>query len=764
MRGKNDPPADRGRVRRKSSQGGKAIKRLFQYLAQRDRALNDEIVSAAVVPKSARPRLNLTTEALGAPTAPADRLTRSAHLRRGTAIKETLAAELISAAIRPQSVLAPGAAAPPTWQSLGPSVIPNGQTYGTNRVEVIGRVAAIAIDPSDAQHVLCGSAAGGIWESFNAGGAWSARGDRMPSLAIGSIAFDPRNPRIVYVGSGEGNFYANLGAGVYRSSDGGATWSVVASSPFIGVGFFDLVVDPGDSDVIYAATTDGFFASADAGASWTQRRAARCWSISLHPNGGPAAEILATFDDGLFVSTTGGETLTPVALPAMPKTGWTRVVVDRVTTSPDVAYVYGAAGKSPFLWRRSGTTWERVTSLPSPAINVTQAWYDWYVAACPDNPNQVFLGAIDTFRGDFADGKWTWANITTQGDNSIHPDQHCLAFSPRDSRTIFAGCDGGIFSSPNSGATWRALNSGLGITEISYIAGDPTTSSWLMAGTQDNGTLRFTGAPSWDHIADGDGGACGVNQLNPNEIYHSYYDVSLERSNDKGNNWVALNPPSMTSLFYPPVGVYGRTVCIGGVSLIITRNGAPPWTTISLGLQPNDVATAIRMFDADTIYIGTQFGQLSKASWTSGSWVTSPLASPFMGYISSVGLDPLDPQRLWVTSTQVGIGNASVSRSDDGGRTWISSAVGLPPIPKNSVVVDATDSNRVWVATDIGVHQSLDMGASWAPFSNGLPNVLAADLMFHRQDRKLICGTRSRGVWAVPIAAQAVVGENGPIA
>jgi len=102
-----------------------------------------------------------------------------------------------------------------------------------------------------------------------------------------------------------------------------------------------------------------------------------------------------------------------------------------------------------------------------------QAWYDWYVAATPDNENQVYVGAIDLFRLDFDGSNWDWTNISTQDGNSIHPDQHCLAFSPGDSRIIYVGSDGGIFQSTNSGATWNALNAGLGITEIEYLAAGP---------------------------------------------------------------------------------------------------------------------------------------------------------------------------------------------------------------------------------------------------------------------------------------------------
>ena len=62
----------------------------------------------------------------------------------------------------------------PQWRSLGPWTIPNGQTYGSSRVNVSGRVAAIAIHPTNPARVLCGSANGGVWESFDRGGELGA--------------------------------------------------------------------------------------------------------------------------------------------------------------------------------------------------------------------------------------------------------------------------------------------------------------------------------------------------------------------------------------------------------------------------------------------------------------------------------------------------------------------------------------------------------------------------------------------------------------
>jgi photosystem II stability/assembly factor-like uncharacterized protein len=635
---------------------------------------------------------------------------------------------------------------PSTWQAIGPSNIPNGQTYGTARVDVIGRVSSIAIDPNNSKHVLLGSAGGGVWESKDAGATWAPRTDQMPSLAIGAIAFDPADPKKAYAGTGEGNFYAALGTGVYRSTDGGTTWKVLATLPLVGVGFYDFVIDPKKRTIFYAATTNGFYVSTNSGRAWSLKRAGRCWDITVHPSGG-AVEILATFADGLFVSTNNGGSFTAISLPSAPTAAWSRLAVDRVTAAPDTAYVFGAAGAAAHLWRRTGTTWTKITPLP--ALSVNQAWYDWYVAATPDKKGQVFLGAIDTIRGDLSGSTWSWTNVTTRGVNSIHPDQHCLTFAPDNSKVIYAGNDGGIYRSANSGATWKELNKGLGITEIEYLGSDPNTWKWLMAGTQDNGTIRFTGSTVWDHIADGDGGDCGVNQNTPNIVYHSYYGVSLERSNNRGNTWTWLAPPGMPALFYPPVEVAGDTVAIAGASLLVTRTGGPPWTTAALGLPGTDMSSAMRAIDPNTFLIGTRSGRMLKVAWTGTAWNKTNLTSPAPRYISCIAVDPSNPQRVWVTLSQ--IGGPAVYRSDNGGASWVNCAAGLPAIPMNSVIVDPANYKRVWVAADVGVYQTVDLGSSWTSFSNGLPNAMAVDLLFHRQDRMLICGTRNRGAWVMSV-------------
>jgi photosystem II stability/assembly factor-like uncharacterized protein len=781
MRRKNEktPRSPRGRTtasKAKKPKGGKVLRRLFAYLNQRDSALTQDVAARLAVAPKLQPKF--TTPA---PKPAAKSAARSAFGAGVAAVSKQAGASLAAqsfaglianagaalcrvstkktAGVRAKKA-GPAGALGTTWQFIGPSVVPNGQTYGTNEIAVIGRVGTIAVDPGNPKHLLLGAAGGGIWESKDTGSTWQPRGDQLPSLAIGAIAFDPANPQKVYAGSGEGNFYSNLGAGVFKSTDGGTNWTKQTPGPLLGVGFFDLVVDPANSTIIYGATTDGFFKSTNGGTSWSLKRAGTCWDISVHPNGG-TTELLATFQDGLFGSADAGNSFQKVTLPSPPAGNWTRLGVDRVKSSPDIAYVFGAVESRPYLARRTGTTWKKITTPPLDPNDpwTIQAEYDWYVAVPPNNKNRVYLGAIDTVRGDLTGTTWHWTNITTQGGNSIHPDQHCLTFSPDDSKIIYAGSDGGIFRSANSGANWTPKNEGLGITEIEYIASDPNTSAWLMAGTQDNGTLRYTGSASWLQIGQGDGGDCGVNPLNPNEAYHTFYfnsdtgGLGFARSKDKGSTWTDIDPPLMNALFYPPVEVFGATVAIGATELIVSRDKAVNWESVPLGLAAREVSTAMREIDANTVLIGTNKGGMLKVSWDGTAWKKTRLTSLPVRYISCIAVDPSNPQRFWVTMSTAG--GPSIFRSDDAGNAWVNCTNGLPAtaraLPMNAVVIDPANFKRAWVAADVGVYQTLDLGLNWTPFSIGLPNAMAVDLLLHKQDRVLFCATRNRGVWTISV-------------
>ena len=110
----------------------------------------------------------------------------------------------------------------PKWSPLGPS-----DAVGNTN---LGRVNAIAFDPTNTSTVYIGSAVGGLWKSTTSGTAWTPLTDALPTLSIGDIAIDPTASNTIYIATGDAFGYGNpfwggtYSMGVWKSIDGGHLW------------------------------------------------------------------------------------------------------------------------------------------------------------------------------------------------------------------------------------------------------------------------------------------------------------------------------------------------------------------------------------------------------------------------------------------------------------------------------------------------------------------------------------------------------------
>ena len=135
---------------------------------------------------------------------------------------------------------------------------------------------AVAIDPSNQQHIL----AGNNWDpiilqSHDGGTTLNGVGERLAEgMGWRVIAFAASAPRTVYAGSSA--YYSAGGfddqkpaAGVYVSRDGGETWDFANDALSATANVIDLAVDPCDPQVVYVATGNaGLLKSSDGGANW----------------------------------------------------------------------------------------------------------------------------------------------------------------------------------------------------------------------------------------------------------------------------------------------------------------------------------------------------------------------------------------------------------------------------------------------------------------------------------------------------------------
>jgi hypothetical protein len=441
-------------------------------------------------------------------------------------------------------------------------------------------------------------------------------------------------------------------------------------------------------------------------------------------------------------------------------TPFERMEVCHAPSDPAVAYVAAVFRNTGALWRRSaadGAFTTQTAPALKPTSDIAQAWYDFCLAVAPADPDLVYWGLVELYRGKRTAAGWRWENIASRkSGDSIHPDQHHLAFDPADPSVLYACNDGGLFRSPDGGTNWTSLNPGLGITEFEFLAHMESQDDWLIGGTQDNGTLGNATLGTWNQIALGDGGDCGADEAQ-NLCYHSYYGMWIERADASGPrafDWVEL-PLSVSedydALFYPPMDVRGKVVSKAGVTVFVSDTNGDRWDEVDFG-GGGKRASALSIVTADTIIVGTEDGQLFRIVRGAGGWAQAtvvPLASPRPGYVSDIVVPGAPTGVLWASCSAFGAGH--VFRSTDGGRSWSDRTGNLPDIPVNAIVVDPADAACLFAATDHGVYRTQNSGGKWTDFSNGLPNVGGGDLILHERRRLLRAGTRNRGAWEVGI-------------
>ncbi len=112
----------------------------------------------------------------------------------------------------------------------------------------------------------------------------------------------------------------------------------------------------------------------------------------------------------------------------------------------------------------------------------------------------------------------------------VHADVHVvrLVGDTPATRQLWVGCDGGVYVSTQAGRThtFAPRSTGLGTLEAGFSAGHPTSSHFVAAGLQDNGSQVRAGDTVWEEIFEGDGGGIVFDPVQPHRIVGQYITSS----------------------------------------------------------------------------------------------------------------------------------------------------------------------------------------------------------------------------------------------
>ncbi len=677
----------------------------------------------------------------------------------------TIAPGALSAARQQLSTVLPGFRAlgpsitTTPWQQIGPERIPLS-------IQSAGRLSAIAVHPANPSIIYIGAAQGGVWKTVDGGSSWTPLTDQQCSLAMGSIALDPVNPDIVYAGTGEQHFSGDsyYGCGVLRSADGGATWTRLEASVFTtsapgpGARVSRVVIDPATAGTttnttVLVASDFGLYRSTNSGASWTSVLTGTATDLVMDPTNS-AVLYAGIFADGVSKSIDGGVTWSALTT-GLPTAGVGRVNLAIAPSAPQTLYaaVHNTSGNGLsgiFKTTDGGNAWTQLSATNAGCG--AQCWYDMIIAVHPTNPDTVYFGGISLFRS--TDGGTNFISI---GGN-IHVDQHFLTFDTQNPDIVYVGNDGGIYKSSDAGSTWSTLNTNLVITQFyPGVSLHPTDPNVAMGGTQDNGTVGFTGTADWDLLFGGDGGFTAIDLRDRTVRYtETQWTASAgfsgPRRSDGGSFGLktAGIDVSDRALFIPPLvmdRVDPQVLYFGTFRLYRTTDRAESWVPISSDLTTGGSisAIAVSLSDPAVIYAGSSTGDLHVTMDGGGAWTAINASLPNR-FITDIALHEVDPRIALVTLS--GFGSGHVFKTTDAGASWLDVSANLPDVPVNAILIEPGTPSIVYIGTDLGTFVSTDGGSSWSPFNDGLPQVAVFDLAIMPNTGILLAATHGRGMFS----------------
>jgi hypothetical protein len=516
-------------------------------------------------------------------------------------------------------------------------------------------------DRTDVGNIASALACGAVYVKF--GGAadgsqdvvWVGTGEQ--SLTQGGI------PAVTGAGPGGGLPGGQLaGIGFLRRDPAvGPGWTVVKGDPVAtdadtlrGAMCYRIAADPSNPDQLVAGTTKGLYLLAP-GSPWTRvttyplRQAQHPLDVVLTRPTANTVRIWVGVPSGVMVAEFAGAPATPINPASL---AFTSIALPNVQTNPAATpprpvggtrvqlaldggklYVLGrrqmvAADKRTtppaHLWSIDTTvalaalSATEVTGLPPDLFMSAgdQSDYDMCIAVHPSTAGQLYVGgaAVSTSTGwngavHRCQVAGTVATPTLIGEG-IHPDVHVIRVGPAapsqpTKRTVWVGCDGGLFRSDSDGdaSTFANRNDGLAVLQPGYVASHPTNPGIVVAGFQDNGTAIRVGDALWEQKFRGDGGGVVFDPAGTGRYFRQYTQATWQSSDGSGIAPVHRRNARATgtlktsetiegdsSLFYSgadAVVAGGDThLVLGSDRVWYTRDWGQSWVTLPTATDP----------------------------------------------------------------------------------------------------------------------------------------------------------------------------------
>lgn len=637
------------------------------------------------------------------------------------------------------------------WQSLGLD-----EWVNNNFVPGNGRINVVYKDPNFDNVLFAGSPSGGLWKSSDDGDSWEPLTDNIPVMGVSGVVVDYNDPDIIYISTGDDDNQDTYSVGVLKSTDGGDTWNTTGLNWFISeqVRIKRLLMHPTNPEILLCGSNEGLYRTDNAGLTWDLVYSGNIKDVEYKIDD---ENIVYVTKEKLYRSTDGGLTYESYG-EGLPSVGAvTSCILSQTADNTDALFLLYSDNNWGYygLYYSSdgGANFEIRSSTPN-LLNGDQngfgvdgqAWYDMELAVSPQDENDILIGGVNLWESNDGGLNWElnayWVK-ENNGLNYVHADIHHLEYVGNE---LYCGSDGGVFRSTNFGNSFTDLSSGLVIAQNYRLGISQQDSDLLLTGAQDNGT-NILSDDVWTHVAGGDGFEAIVSHSNPNVMFSSSQYGSINKSTDGGNSFnysaVGITESGAWSTPYIMSPINSNILYSGYENVWRSSNEGDSWEKIS-EFDDQLVVLDMPMINPNVIYAASN-SDIYKTTEGGNSWteISGGIPSNAITYLE---VDPMDPDRLWVTLSGFTEGQ-KVYYTENSGEDWINISGGLPNIPINCILYDANTDDDIYIGTDQGIYFKNSNLADWESFNQNLPNVIVTELEIHEDDQLIFASTFGRGIW-----------------
>ncbi|WP_074409815.1 VPS10 domain-containing protein [Aquimarina megaterium] len=672
----------------------------------------------------------------------------------------------------------------------------NGKTWKNVGLLDSHHIGRIVINPNNPDEVVVGvtghlyssNQERGVYKTTDGGATWKKTLFINDRTGIIDLAYAPGNFSIMYAAAWDKdrkawNFEGNgLGSGIYKSIDAGTTWNKISieGSGFPtgeGVGRIGLAVF--DENTVYAVHDNQYRRKENE----TKKSGLGLTKEDFKTMSSEAFLKLENKKLNAFLKTNGfQEKYRADNVKQLVRSGTVKPIdlAKYLENANAMLFDTPVIGAEVYRTNDGGKSWAKTHKDYIDDLFYSYGYYFAQIQVSPTNKDHIYISGVPILKSKDA-GK-TFTNIN--GKN-VHADHHSLWINSKNPMHLINGNDGGVNISYDDGEHWIKANQP-SVGQFYAINIDHEKPYNVYGGLQDNGvwvgahnakeddSWHQSGHYPWESIMGGDGMQVQIDDRDANIVYTGFQFGNYFRIDRAKNKQTYIQPKHelgespyrfnwQTPILLSP---HNQDILyLGGNKLMRSMNQGDDWTAISNDLtnggKKGNVAygtlttIAESIFQFGLIYTGSDDGLVYITKNSGGSWSKISDSFPKDLWVSRVIASSHKKERVYVTLNGYRWDDFKpyVYLSENYGQSWKNIGSSLPVSAINVIKEDPKNENVVYIGTDNGAYVSLDKGASWQAFSNGLPNVAVHDIVIQPEANDLLLGTHGRSIYKTNIEA-----------